>query len=542
MFIRAKRSVQQGVTYEYLQIVESFRSGGLPRQRVLATLGRRDALVSSGKLDGLVASLARFSERLRVVERVRSTGLEAHTTRLWGPALIFGRLWQTQGLPQVIASLAAGRRLRFDVERAAFALALQRLCAPGSDLQGSSWVRTVEAPGLAGLELQHFYRTCGFLAAVREDLERELFARDRDLFSDGLDLVFVDTTSLYVYRDSETAFRKRGYSRERRGELPQFVLCVAVDRRGWPIAWEVFPGNTADRVALRRIVATLRERFQVRRAVLVADRGMIGADTIALLEEDQEAPFDFILGCRMRRQKEVSEEVVSRAGRYHTIGAQLEVKEVRVGKRRYVVCRNPEEAARDAAAREAIVTALETTLAQHGPKALVGNRGYKRFLKVARGAVTIDRAAIAADARLDGKFILRTNTELPPDEVAMTYKSLWRIERAFREQKSTLAVRPIYHRCDETSIGHIVGSFLALRLEIDLQRRLDERGSKVSWPDLMRDLREVRAVELELDGTRYRLRTDLASAAHEAFAAAGVRPPPSVEPLGPLAQAAAAGL
>ncbi len=534
MFIRAKRSVQHGVTYEYLQVVESFRTGGLPRQRVLATLGRRDALVASGKLDGLLTSLARFSAHLRIVEQVRTQGVQAHTTRPWGPALVFGRLWQEQGLPQLIGRLAAGRRFQFDIARAVFALALQRLCAPGSDLRGSRWVTTVEAPGLAGLELQHFYRTCAFLAAVRAELERELFLRDRDLFSDGLDLVFVDTTSLYVYRDSETPWRKRGYSRDRRGELPQLVLCVAVDRHGWPIAWEVFPGNTADRAALRRIVATLRERFQVRRAVLVADRGMIGADTIALLEDDAEAPFDFILGCRMRRQKEVSEEVVARAGRYRTVAAQLEVKEVRVGERRYVVCRNPEEAARDAAARDAIVATLETTLAQHGPKALIGNRGYKRFLRISRGAVTLDRAAIAADARLDGKFVLRTNTELPTEEVALTYKSLWRIERLFREQKSTLAVRPIYHRRDETSIGHIVGSFLALRLEIDLQRRLDARGSQVSWPELMSDLDALRAVELELDGMRYRLRTDLVGAVHEAFAAAGMRPPPVLEALGPV--------
>ncbi len=532
MFVRTKRSVQNGVAYEYLQIVESFRDQGRPRQRVLVTLGRRDTLVANGELDALVKSLARFSERLRVVDAARTDKLQARQARSWGPALVFNRLWEKQSLPAILGELASERKFGFDVERTTFALALQRLCAPGSDLQGAGWVSAVEADGFDGIALQHMYRTCGFLHDVRERLEQKLFVRDRDLFSGTLDLVFVDTTSTFVYRDTETEFRKRGYSRDRRGDLPQFVLCVAVDRQGWPIAWEIFPGNTADAAALRRVVGTLRSRFRIGRVIVVADRGMIGKGTLQLLTEHAEAPFDFILGCKMRKQKEVSEEVLARAGRYQVVADNLEVKEVRVEDRRYVVCRNPEEAKKDAAARAAIVAKLEDAL-KHSPKGLVSNRGFARFLNVARGAVTVDRKAIEADARLDGKFVLRTNTNLPAAEVAMTYKSLWRVERAFREEKSTLDVRPIYHHRDDTSIGHIVASFLALRLEVDLQHRLDERNVDVSWPDLMRELAEVRAVHLDLDGTRYRLRTDLVGSAHHAFAAAGVRPPALVQAVGP---------
>ena len=235
----------------------------------------------------------------------------------------------------------------------------------------------------------------------------------------------------------------------------------------------------------------------------------------------------------MRQQKEVNEAVLARAGRYQTVADNLEVKEVRVGENRYVVCRNPLEAKKDAAVREAIVDKLRRTIEKQGPKAVVGNRGYARFLKVAKGSATIDEDAVQRDARLDGKFVLRTNTNLSAVEVAQTYKSLWRVERTFREQKSTLEVRPIYHHRDDTSIGHIVASFLALRLEVDLQQRLDKRQAEVSWPDLMRDLQQVQSVLVELDEHRYQLRTDLVGAAHHAFAAAGVRPPSTVSPLGP---------
>jgi len=534
MFVRNKRSVGRGGEYEYLQIVRSYREGGKVRQQIIGTLGRRDQLVASGELDGLLKSLAKFSEKLRVVEAVRETGLTARTTRQWGPALVFGRLWERQGLPELVRRLAQDRKFEFDLERTAFAMALQRLCAPGSDLAGSEWVKTVAAPGFEGLALQHLYRTAAFLAGVRQDLESRLFHRDLNLFNQTLDVVFIDTTSLYCYRGTETEWRKRGYSRDHRPDLPQWVLCVAVNATGWPIAWEIFPGNTADQKALGQVVALLRQRFHIRRVTVVADRGMISRDTITMLIDHQEAPFDYVLGCRMRRQKEVNEEVLARAGRYQPVAANLEVKEVRVGERRYVICRNPQEAARDAAARDAILDKLRQKVAKQGPKAVVGNKGFARFLKVAKGSVSIDEDAVKRDARLDGKFVLTTNTGLPTVEVAQTYKSLWRVERTFREQKSTLEVRPIYHQRDDTSMGHIVASFLALRLEVDLQQRLDDREVKVSWPNLMRDLGQVQSVLLELDGQRYQLRTDLVGSAHLAFAAAGVRPPSAVTPLGPV--------
>lgn len=281
------------------------------------------------------------------------------------------------------------------------------------------------------------------------------------------------------------------------------------------------------------MIDKLRERFRIQRIIVVADRRMISAKTIALLVDHAAAPFHFILGCKMRQQKEVSEEVLSRAGRYHKVADNLDVKQVLVDGRRYVVCRNPIEARKDALARQAIVDKLERALAS-GPKSVVGNTGFKRFVRIARGAVTIDREAVESDARLDGKFVLRTNTELDTADVALAYKSLWRVERAFRETKSTLDVRPVFHHRDDTTIGHIVGCFLALRLEVDLQRRLDAREVDVSWPDLMRDLATVQAVDLTLDGRRYRLRTDLQGTAAKAFAAAGVRPPRILTDLGAL--------
>jgi len=534
MFVRIKTIVQDGRSYEYLQIVRSARDGARVRQELVASLGRRDLLVATGKLDQLVQALARFSTRLRVVEAAKDERFVAREARSWGPALVFGRLWEQQGLPEILDRHAAGRRFGFDPERVAFALALQRLCAPGSDLQGAAWAHTVEAPGFDDLALHHFYRTLPWLAAIRHELEQELFFQHRDLFSAAFDLVFVDTTSVYLYRDGESALVRHGYSRDRRPDLPQLVLCVAVDGQGWPVAFEVLPGNTADVEALSQTITRFRTRFRIRRAVVVADRGMFGRNTLAQLRDHASAPFDYILGCPLRRERAVTKEVLARPGRYQQVADNLEVKAVRLGERRYVVCRNPIEVKQDAADREALLAKLRQTLAHDGPKAVVGNRGYARFLRIAKGSVTLDEAAIAREARLDGKFVLTTSTDLPAAEVAKAYKSLWRVERAFREMKSTLDVRPVFHQRDDSVIGHIVGCFLALRLEVDLQRRLEAKGLDAPWPDLMRDLARLQAVIVDLDGTRYRLRTDCLGHAAKAFQAAGVAIPTAVTALGPI--------
>lgn len=178
-----------------------------------------------------------------------------------------------------------------------------------------------------------------------------------------------------------------------------------------------------------------------------------------------------------------------------------------------------------ALAREAMLEKLKEKLSNGGAKDLVGNKGYSRFLKARKGSFEIDEAAVEADARLDGKFVLRTNTDLPAAEVAKTYKGLWRVERTFREEKSTLEVRPLFHHCDENRIGHIVGSFLALRLEVDLQRRLEEKGFDLAWQDVMRGLNGVQSVELEFGGRSFTMRTDVEDNAVKAFRATGVQIP-----------------
>jgi hypothetical protein len=553
MFFRTKSSGPR----TYLQIVENRWENGRPRQRVIATLGRLDQLQQSGQLDALLVSGARLAQSVLLLSAHAKGHLPTITTRRIGPALIFQRLWQQTGCQRAIEQLLDGRRFEFDVERAIFLTVLHRLFDPGSDRAAEKWRTDYQIDGCDGLQLHHLYRAMAWLGeelpqdqqagktpfvprCTKDRIEEEVFAHRRDLFTD-LQLVFFDTTSIYFEGEGGQDIGQRGFSKDHRPDLYQMIVGAVLDSRGRPICCELWPGNTTDVTTLIPVVDRLRSRFGVRRVCIVADRGMISQETITALEQDERG-WQYILGARMRSQNEVKDEVLSRAGRYRVVHPQrvnsddpspLKVKEVWVAERRYVVCLNEDEARKDAADREAIVAALREQL-HSGDKSLVGNKGYRRYLSGKDSAhFQIDEAKIAQDARYDGKWVLRTNTELDSAEVALQYKQLWMVEHWFRSCKSLLQTRPIYHKCDETIRGHVFCSFLALVLRQELQARLEERGHDLEWADVIQDLDRLQRVEVEQDGKRFLLRSEVQGTCGKVFQTVGVALPPTVQQVSP---------
>jgi arginine repressor len=547
MFFRVKKSGPR----QYLQIVENFREGGGVRQRVLTTLGRLDELQQSGQLDGLLASGARFAEHVLLLTAHRSGQVPVITSHRIGPTLIFERLWQETGCQQVISALLRDRQFEFSVERAIFMTVLHRLCATGSDRSAQRWKEDYRIAGADELELHQLYRAMAWLGeqlprepeqehlnlvprCTKDVIEEQLFAYRRDLFSD-LEIVFFDTTSLYFEGEGGETLGEYGHSKDHRPDLHQMIVGVVLNGAGRPISCELWPGNTADVTTLVPIVDRLGRRFGIRQACVVADRGMISDDTVTTLEE-VERPF--ILGARMRKQKEVREQVLADRGRFQVVHgprkqsrdpAPLKVKEVRISGRRYVVCVNPEQVEHDRQQRAQIVNALREQLRQ-GDKSLVGNKGYRRYLKVeGESHFAIDEAKLIEEARYDGTWVLRTNTEMPTAEVAMQYKKLWMVEQWFRTCKSLLETRPIFHRRDETIRGHVFCSFLALVLRQELQARLAARDFHFEWADIMRDLERVQSVHVAQGSKHYLLRSELENTAGRVFQSVAVAVPPTVQ-------------
>ncbi|MDP2726400.1 MAG: IS1634 family transposase, partial [Dehalococcoidia bacterium] len=355
--------------YRYLQLVENHREGKRTVQRVLCTLGRLDRLVAAGDTDALLRSLARFGQHVRVVDGYGAGRLEAGTVRQVGPDMAFGRLWRELGIGQVLGSLLKGRRFGFPVERAVYLTVLHRLFESGSDRGAARWRRDVGIPETQGVQLHHLYRAMRWLGDAKDEVEEALFARRRDLFTE-LSLAFFDTTSLYFEGRGGESLGQYGNSKDHRPDLRQIVVGAVLTGDGRPVCCEVWPGNHADGRALLPVVDRLRERFGLRRVCWVADRGMISKETIKGLEE---RGLEYILGARMRKQKEVRETVLGDDGAYQQVAENLRVKEVWVEERRYIVCHNPQEATKDAADREAIVAALDDKV-KEGAGQMVGNR------------------------------------------------------------------------------------------------------------------------------------------------------------------------
>ena len=443
------------------------------------------------------------------------------------------------------------------MERAIFFTVLHRLLTSGSDRAAlETWQDDYEIEGIDTLQLHQLYRAMAFLGeelpegeqagatpfsprCVKDEVEEALYRRHQDLFS-GLELVFFDTTSIYFEGEGGETLGQHGHSKDHRPDLKQMVVGMILDGEGHPVCCEMWPGNTTDVTTLIPVVDRLKKRFGIVRVCVVADRGMISQKTLKALEERK---LEYILGARMRKQKEVTEAVLTRAGRYHEVTPErkrkkdrspLKVKEVWVAdddsERRYVICRNEEEARKDAHDREAIITSLREAL-RRGDKSLVGNKGYRRYLRTEGKAFSVDEGRIEEEARYDGTWVLRTNTALPTKDVALTYKRLWTVEEMFRSMKSLLSTRPIWHKCDETIRGHVFCTYLALVLRRALEDRLEAAGIDEEWAKVLADLDRLTHVDVDKDGKRFRIRSSTPGCAGKVLQATGVAVPQTVTQL-----------
>jgi transposase len=541
MFARIKKSGK----YQYLQIVENRKEKGKVKQRVISTIGRMDQLQAKGRIETLIRSLSRFSEKTMLILSGKSD-VSADAVKI-GPSIIFERLWKETGIKKAIQRLLIDRRFEFDVERAIFLTVLHRLIVSGSDRFCERWRRDYSINGTEQLDLHHLYRAMTFLGEEVDDqkaatpftprcnkdlIEESIFFDQRDLFS-SLDLVFFDTTSIYFEGQGGT-IGKRGFSKDHRPDLNQMVVGAIIDDKGRPVCCEMWPGNTTDVKTLIPVTDRIRKRFGINSFCVVADRGMISADTI---EELEGRHIPYILGTRMRRVNEIKFDVLSRGGRYSEVYPEgltskdpspLKVKEILHNDKRYIVCMNTRQARKDAADRQAIIASLKEQL-KKGPKSLVGNKGYRKYLKLDKNSARIDMDKVKYESRFDGKWVLTTNTDLPTEKIALKYKELWQVERVFRDVKTMLHTRPVYHQKDENIRGHVFCSFLALVLRKELERRLNAAGHVYEWSDIKQDLKALQQVTIEEDGKRLAIRSECKGVCGKVFQSVGVALPPTIK-------------
>jgi transposase len=527
MYVRTiSRKNKDGSTTTYVQLAHNAwdPKAGHAKAQVLYTFGRADSLDVEA-IRRLVKSLCRFLSPEDALQAQAGLGNEPQALRFLkslplGGAFVLRALWERLRLHQVLAQSLRDREFQSPVEWAIFAMVANRALAPDSKRGVEEWVREDVALGNPGpISLQHLYRAMDFLREQREQMQKEVFFATADLLNLEVDLLFFDTTSTYVERDEEDeeGLRRYGYSRDNRPDLPQVVIGLAVTKEGIPVRCWVLPGNTQDVTTVEKVKKDL-SGWKLSRCVWVMDRGMNSKQNRVIL---QQAGGHYILGEKLRDNQAVHEEVLRYRGAFHEVRENLKVKEIFVGqgerRRRFVLVYNPEQAEKDRVKREELLRKIEETLATlRGPKKdyqkavrrILSHRKMGPYLRQLKsGRLKIDRMKVRAEQYLDGKYLLSTSDDsLSTQDVALGYKQLLEVERAFRTLKTTLDLRPLYHRKNERIEVHVFLCFLALLLV-----RIAERQTGQTWDQIRAILERIHLGEFESQNGRILQRTELNS-------------------------------
>jgi len=521
MFYRIKSyRNKDGSQRQYISLVATKRIEGQIRQVTVAHLGRVEQVAEL--MPDLVKKLGHFTNKLAVIDG--SKGLKNDWVKEYGPVVIFSRLWQQLGLERYLGKYLKRRRIVFDASQAIFAMALNRLLEPKSELATHGW-----AKGLYGLravdDLNCWYRALDVLMEHKDHIEQELFVSQRDLFNDEIDVVLMDTTSVVYWGEGTGAdgLLAYGYSKQKRFDLKQVIVGILMTKDGVPIGHEIYPGNTNDIRAFEAMMQAVAERFHIRRVVIVCDRGMVSERNLKLLEQ---AGYEYVVGVRMRQLKQHDARRLLEKAKMRSVSPQLKGREVPFEGKRLVVCFNAEQAEKDKQKRQEIIGRLVEKLKTQGLKSLLFRKEYSKYIKIKADKPQLNEEKIRAEEKFDGKFVLQTNTALHWKEVVRAYKDLWQVEAAFRALKNELAMGPIYHSAERRIRAHIFICFLALVLRINLQKKLTDIDRTLSFSKVIDDLKKIKAVKVSLQTTPYILRTELTGDACYAFKAVGLKIPP----------------
>ena len=537
------------------------------RPKVLHSFGREDQL-DRDAVKRLVTSLSRLLDPAAALAATAPTGLAFTSSRPLGGTVVLDHLWHRLGIDAAMARLLTGRKLDPRVERVLFALVANRALDPSSKMAAASWVnRRAHIDGLPEITGDACYRAMDWLIEIAPELEKEVFWQVATLLDSEVDLLFFDTTSTYfdieepdqpLLRDEagrrlpdqpadstggggETSaevgtdgvgFRTHGKSKDSRDDLPQIVIGMAVTRDGVPVRVWCWPGNTTDSALIRQAREDMRD-WTLSRVVWVADRGFSSKANRRALRR---GGGHYIIGEKLRSGSAEATAALSRPGRYQYVAANLQVKEVRIADdERFVICYNPEQADRDAHLREIMTSKLTTMIAGTDSLSVTKRAelrgristmpGLNRYLRVTpTGLLRLDKAKLNTEVNLDGKYLLRcSDPGLSAEDIALGYKQLLQVERGWRDMKTNLELRPVYHRLEDRIRAHVLLCWLALLLI-----RIVENTTGDTWHHLREELQELHVGVFEGPAGTFRQRTELTPAQRAILTKLGIEPPKKI--------------
>jgi len=533
MFIRTKTVKQKGKAYQYHQVVENYRVNGKIRQKIIFSLGKDIDTKSVAKLTECLSDLVPDIELINL--KADNPEISPVWSKEYGLPFVYKRLSEDCGLDKIISEIKSKHKIQFDLVKVVFSLILNRIMEPASEHKTANhWNKKIYDEYVEGIDLQHLYRGVKIISKHKEEIEEKLFLKERNLFNQSIDLAFFDTTSTYLSGEMSEALAQYGYSKDKRPDKKQILVGCILGSNNLPIGCEIWPGNTADVTAMSNIIKSVQKRFSISKIILVGDGGMNSEDNRKSLANSN---LEYILGTRLGSSKDVKNYLKEHSPLTFEGSIteenknELAYKEATINNRRYAIVYNREEAKRQEAIRSQITEKLKSQINQSGIKDLIKNKGQKKYLKINNEnnqLITLNQEKIDEEKIYDGIFVCETNnTTLSIEQIIRQYKNLWQVERAFRNLKDIIEMRPIYHKKDEMVTGHIFISFLALYLEMYLKNRLAKKGindaERIS--ELINEIRAIKAVKIQVKDKVSVMRTEMGSGASEFFKTLSIRPP-----------------
>jgi len=545
MYLRYTTRRKDGKVHRYWRLVRSVRIGRRVIQQTVAQLGeldahgRLEARALARRLIGAPEQAGLFEDGRRdVTVPVRLKGIRVERPRRFGDVYLALALWRGTGLADLCAELLPVGKERVAWEKMAAVLVAARLCEPSSELHiAEDWYRRTALADLLALDdalvnKDRLYRALDHVLVHKAALEAHLARRAGELFAVENEVLLYDVTSTYFEGQAEAnPLAQRGYSRDHRGDCKQVCIALVVTFDGFPLGYEVFPGNTHDSRTVRTIVATMEARHGVLGRVWIADRGMASAANLAWLRETGRR---YIIGAPKAELKRFAQALAEPMG-WREIRAGVQVKLARdadTGETAILV-RSAERRTKERAMHDKFSGRIERALesleariagARKPVDAATVNRQIGRILQrnqraAARFAVRLQAADCPAGFRLavdrnaafddwadltEGAYLLRTNiADWSDEQLWKAYIQLTQAEAAFRIQKDQLRVRPIWHQHADRVEAHILVCFLAFVLWKSLEMWQQRAGLGNSPRTVLEELARIQSHDIVLPTTAH---------------------------------------
>ena len=529
MFLRPNRRSKDGKDHTYWSLVETVRTPDGPRQRTLCYLGELNDSAQARWLktievfneQGETQQLKLFPSHVEPpaddpqVARVLLNKVRLERTRQFGACWLGWELWKRLALDHFFAEAVGQHEADVPWSRVAAVLAINRLCAPGSELAiEQRWYPSTALDDLLGIEEgkindTRLYRCLDRILPHKTKLEQHLKQRYGELFGAEFDVLLYDLTSTYVEGAAEkNAMMRRGYSRDHRPDCEQMVIALIVNSEGFPLSYETFDGNRADVSTMETILRMVERKYGKARRIWVMDRGIVSEENLAAIRK---RGGQYLVGTPRSQMKQFEAELLK--DDWIQVRPEVEVKKVAIpqGEETFILCRTSGRKEKEKAIRKRFSDRMEDALKRLAKTIEAGRLKDRNKMERRLGRIQASHPQVndlydvglrdtAAGVRLhwaikderqvwrglrEGAYMLRTNLQAgSAEELWSRYMQLTEAEASFRALKSELSIRPLFHQLEPRVKAHVMVAFLGYALWVTLKHLLQRRPAIVPKPSM----------------------------------------------------------